>query len=232
MATRTRPSALMLRWLALGAAAGAALTLLLDFFGLAGPWQLVALVMALLTVFATAGVVVLMNQRDRQMRESEERSRRDEIELGQLQRELDRHTQLESQLRQEKQAAESAVMAKGEFLATMSHEIRTPLNGIVPMLDLLMHAPLALDHAELVRTAYTSSQQMLRIVDYILDYSKLEADKLDLESTTFNLRELLEGVIQLMERPAQSKGLRLSLQLDPAVRLSVRGDPVRLRQGP
>ena len=220
----------MLRWLALGAAAGAALTLLLDVFGLAGPWQLVALVMALLTVFATAGVVVLMNQRDRQMRESEERSRRDEVELGQLQRELDRHTQLESQLRQAKQAAESAVMAKGEFLATMSHEIRTPLNGIVPMLDLLMHAPLAPDHAELVRTAYTSSQQMLRIVDDILDYSKLEADKLDLESTTFNLRELLEGVIQLMERPAQSKGLRLSLQLDPAVRLAVRGDPVRLRQ--
>jgi signal transduction histidine kinase/CheY-like chemotaxis protein len=220
----------MLRWLALGAAAGAALTLLLDVFGLAGPWQLVALVMALLTVFATAGVIVLMNQRDRQMRESEERSRRDEVELGQLQRELDRHTQLESQLRQAKQAAESAVMAKGEFLATMSHEIRTPLNGIVPMLDLLMHAPLAPDHAELVRTAYTSSQQMLRIVDDILDYSKLEADKLDLESTTFNLRELLEGVIQLMERPAQSKGLRLSLQLDPAVRLAVRGDPVRLRQ--
>jgi CheY-like chemotaxis protein len=122
------------------------------------------------------------------------------------------------------------MMAKGEFLATMSHEIRTPLNGIVPMLDLLMHAQLAPDHAEMVRTAYTSSQQMLRIVDDILDYSKLEADKLVLESTGFNLRELLEAVIQLMDRPAQSKGLRLSLNIDPGVRLPVRGDPVRLRQ--
>src|SRR3546814_4896599 len=86
------------------------------------------------------------------------------------------------------------MMAKGEFLATMSHEIRTPLNGIVPMLDLLMHAQLAPDHAEMVRTAYTSSQQMLRIVDDILDYSKLEADKLVPASTGFNLRELLENI--------------------------------------
>jgi signal transduction histidine kinase/DNA-binding response OmpR family regulator len=220
----------MLRWLALGAAAGAALTLLLGQIGLDGPWQSVALVLVLLALFATAGIVLFMRQRDRQMDEAEQRAMRDEAELGELQRELDRHTQLEAQLRQAKQAAESAVMAKGEFLATMSHEIRTPLNGIVPMLDLLMHAQLAPDHGELVRTAYTSSQQMLRIVDDILDYSKLEADKLQLENTVFNLRELLEGVIQLMERPAQSKGLRLSLQVDPSVRLSVRGDPVRLRQ--
>ena len=228
--TRARPSAAMLRWLVLGAAAGAALTLMLNVFGLDGPWLSVALVLALLTVFASIGIVIAMRQRDRQMDEAELRARRDEVELGELQRELDRHTQLEQQLRQAKVAAESAVMAKGEFLATMSHEIRTPLNGIVPMLDLLMHAQLAPDHAEMVRTAYTSSQQMLRIVDDILDYSKLESDKLQLESTSFNVRELLEGVIQLMERPAQSKGLRLSLQLDPSVRLPVRGDPVRLRQ--
>src|SRR6478672_7453477 len=113
-------------------------------------------------------------------------------------------------------------MAKGEFLATMSHEIRTPLNGIVPMLDLLLQAPtLAPDHRELVRTAYASSQQLLRIVDDILDYSELEA-------TAFNLRELLEMVIQLMERPAEAKGLRLHLHIDQGVRLPVRGDPVRL----
>ncbi|HET6599813.1 MAG TPA: ATP-binding protein [Burkholderiaceae bacterium] len=230
MVTRTRPSALMLRWLALGAAAGAALMLMLDALGLDGPWQSIALVLALLAVFATIAVLLGMRKRDREIDEAEQRARRDEIELGQLQRELDRHTQLEQQLRQAKLAAESAVLAKGEFLATMSHEIRTPLNGIVPMLDLLMHAQLAPDHAEMVRTAYTSSQQMLRIVDDILDYSKLESDKLVFETTNFNLRELLEGVMQLMERPAQSKGLRVSLQLDPGVRLPVRGDPVRLRQ--
>ena len=228
--TRTRPSAIMLRWLALGAAAGAALTLSLDAFGLDGPWQGVALVLALLAAFASIGVFVSTREREREIAEAQVRARRDEAELGELQRELDRHTQLEQQLRQAKQAAESAMMAKGEFLATMSHEIRTPLNGIVPMLDLLMHARLAPDHAEMVRTAYTSSQQMLRIVDDILDYSKLEADKLVLESTGFNLRELLETVVQLLERSAHSKGLRISLQIDPGVRLPVRGDPVRLRQ--
>ena len=230
MLTRTRPTAVMLRWLVLGAAAGAALTLVLDTIGLDGPWQSAALVLALLAVFASIGIVISLRQRDREQAEADDRAHRDEVEMSQLQRELERHTQLEQQLRQAKLAAESAVMAKGEFLATMSHEIRTPLNGIVPMLDLLMHAQLAPDNAEMVRTAYTSSQQMLRIVDDILDYSKLEADKLVLESTNFNLRELLEGIIQMMERPAQAKGLRLTLQLEPTVRLPVRGDPVRLRQ--
>src|SRR3546814_11326577 len=98
------------------------------------------------------------------------------------------------------------MMAKGEFLATMSHEIRTPLNGIVPMLDLLMHAQLAPDHAEMVRTAYTSSQQMLRIVDDILDYSKLEADKPALESTGLTIPHLPEPVTHPMAPPAPPKG--------------------------
>lgn len=228
--SRARPSTVMLRWFALGAAGGAAATMLLHVLGMEGPWQGFALVLALLAVFALMAIFYNMQQRERLLEQASERNRRDEAELSELQRELDRHTQLENDLRQAKQAAESAVMAKGEFLATMSHEIRTPLNGIVPMLDLLMHAKLAPDHAELVRTAYMSSQQMLRIVDDILDYSKLEADKLELETTGFNLREMLEGVLQLMERPAQSKGLRLNLQLESSVRLPVRGDPVRLRQ--
>ncbi len=228
--SHARPSTLMLRWFALGAAGGAALTMLLHVIGMEGPWQGAALVLALLAMFALIAMVYGIQQRERQLEEISDRARRDEVELDQMQRELDRHTQLEQDLRLAKQAADSAVLAKGEFLATMSHEIRTPLNGIVPMLDMLMQARLAPDHAELVRTAYLSSQQMLRIVDDILDYSKLEANRLELETTSFNLRELLESVMQLMERPAQSKALRLLLQIEPSVRLPVRGDPVRLRQ--
>ena len=230
MIIRRRPSALMLRWPALGAAAGAALTMALETLDVPGPWQAIALVLALLAVLASIAVSVRLHQGVRELEAADERLRQDELALGELQRELEERTKLEQELRQAKNAAESAVMAKGEFLATMSHEIRTPLNGITPMLDLLMHAPLAPDHAELVRTAFLSSQQMQRIVDDILDYSKLESDKLELETTGFHLRELLDGVTQLMERPAQSKGLRIGLHVDPSVRLPVRGDPVRLRQ--
>src|SRR5690606_25834577 len=185
MISNSRPSSAMLRWFTLGAAGGAALSLVLHVLGMEGPWQGFALVLALLAVFAAIAVFYNIRTRERELAEARERAQRDEQLMGDLQRELERHAQLEQDMRLAKQAAESAVMAKGEFLATMSHEIRTPLNGIVPMLDLLMHARLAPDHAELVRTAYLSSQQMLRIVDDILDYSKLEADKLELESTTF-----------------------------------------------
>ena len=217
--------------MALGAAGGAAIAVGMEAWGFAGPWQSVALVLTLLAVFAISAFLLSTGRREKEWLQTDERARRGEETVSELQREINRHTQLEQELLLAKQAAESAVLAKGEFLATMSHEIRTPLNGIVPMLDLLMHAAaLAPDHRELVRTAFTSSQQLLRIVDDILDYSKLEAHRLELETTAFNLRELLETVIQLMERPAESKGLRLHLHIDPAVRLPVRGDPVRLRQ--
>ena len=218
------------RWLALGAAAGVALSLALAQAGIQGPWQGTALVLALLALFATTTMALAAGRHEARLREESERSRRGEAEVSALQQEINRHTQLESELTKAKQAAEAAVMAKGEFLATMSHEIRTPLNGIVPMLDLLMHSRMPPDQMELVRTAFTSSHQMLRIVDDILDYSKLEADKLELETTGFNLREVLESIITLMQRPAQAKGLRLLLNIEQGVRLPVRGDPVRLRQ--
>ncbi|PZS88947.1 hybrid sensor histidine kinase/response regulator [Stenotrophomonas maltophilia] len=151
-------------------------------------------------------------------------------ERDQLRRTTERQEQLEQQLLQAKQAAEAAVLAKGEFLATMSHEIRTPLNGILPMLELIARGPLGEDQRQMLATASASSQQLLRIVDDILDYSRLEAQALELEITSFNLRDLLDGVVQLMQRAADAKGLSLGLQLDPSVRLPVRGDPVRLRQ--
>ena len=144
--------------------------------------------------------------------------------------ELESLRSMQGELLAARQQAEAATMAKGEFLATMSHEIRTPLNGIVPLLDILRSTPLQPDQREYLATAYRSSMELLRIVDDILDFSKLEASKLELESVGVNLKELVDSVAKLMQGSATAKGLRLGVVIDPAVRLAVRGDPVRLRQ--
>ncbi|HEX7112707.1 MAG TPA: ATP-binding protein [Mizugakiibacter sp.] len=129
-----------------------------------------------------------------------------------------------------KQAAEAAMLAKSEFLATMSHEIRTPLNGILPLLDIVLGTSLTAEQREYLGTAHRSAQELLNIVDDILDYSKIEAGKLELESVSLNLRDLGDSVLALMQRPAESKGLALRFAIDPEVRPNLRGDPVRLRQ--
>ncbi|PSD27452.1 hybrid sensor histidine kinase/response regulator, partial [Stenotrophomonas maltophilia] len=182
---------------------------------------------------ATIALMVLglrLRARDRALAQLQRTHGALAAERDQLRHTTERQGQLEQQLLQAKQAAEAAVLAKGEFLATMSHEIRTPLNGILPMLELIARGPLGEDQRQMLATASASSQQLLRIVDDILDYSRLEAQALELEITSFNLRDLLDGVVQLMQRAADAKGLALGLQLDPSVRLPVRGDPVRLRQ--
>jgi signal transduction histidine kinase/DNA-binding response OmpR family regulator len=151
-------------------------------------------------------------------------------ELAHLRTELERHKNLEKEMAAAKQAAEGANMAKGEFLATMSHEIRTPLNGIIPLLEILKDTKLEPDQRDYLNTAYTSSRHLLRIIDDILDYSKIEANKLELEQVGLNLKEVIESVTRLMDKSAEAKGLRMTVSFDPNVRLACRGDPVRLRQ--
>lgn len=151
-------------------------------------------------------------------------------EIAELRGEVERLRSIERDLTNAKQSAEAAMMAKGEFLATMSHEIRTPLNAILPLLDLVLSTKLAPDQREYLTTALQSAKQLLSIVDDILDYSKIEANKLDLETTGLNIKEVVDGVTRLMSRNAEGKGLQYTVQIDPNVRLALRGDPTRLRQ--
>lgn len=149
---------------------------------------------------------------------------------AELLRQHEQQRNIEEDLRQAKLEADSAVMAKSEFLATMSHEIRTPLNGILPILDILRSTDLDPTQLDYLMTAFQSSKHLLSIIDDILDYSKIEAGKLELEDVGLNLKELLDSVSRLMSGSASKKGIELRTRIEPGVRLATRGDPVRLRQ--
>ena len=150
--------------------------------------------------------------------------------MSEMQAEMEKLRSVQRELMQAKQDAEAAMMAKSEFLATMSHEIRTPLNGIIPLLDIVLSTKLGPDQKDYLQTAYKSARELLRIVDDILDYSKIEAKKLELEVVGLNLREVVDAVHRLLEKSAEAKSLAFNVTIEPSVRLAVRGDPVRLRQ--
>lgn len=187
----------------------------------------------------------LVDERTTALRESERqlRASRDELEIrvGErtrdlveanraLEQEIAVRRSTEEQLILAKEAAEAASRAKSDFLANMSHEIRTPINGIIGMTEVSLTTDLAPEQREYLEIVKASADSLLQIVNDILDFSKVEARKMVLDQTEFDLQSCVREVIRSVSLRARQKGLNLGVNILTDVPEKVVGDPLRLRQ--
>ncbi|OGU17363.1 MAG: hypothetical protein A2076_03955 [Geobacteraceae bacterium GWC2_53_11] len=143
---------------------------------------------------------------------------------------IDEYKAVQAQLLDAKTAAEAANTTKSRFLATMSHEIRTPMNGVIGMIELLQHTELTREQFEYAESAKKSGVNLVRLLNDILDLSKIEADRLELETADFDLQPVIADTINLLSLHAREKGVKLVSLMDSDVPTALRGDAGRLRQ--
>lgn len=176
------------------------------------------IVTAAALVFALVSVALL-----RDLHRLREQHGRAQAERARLDSELDRLGRTSARV-------EASSEAKSRFLATVSHEIRTPLNGVLGMADLMMDTPLTPEQASYARAIKTSGEALLSLIEEILDFSRIEAGKLDVQDQPVTLASLVEGVVELLAPRAQGKNLEIAAMLDPELPETILTDGARLRQ--
>ncbi len=152
------------------------------------------------------------------------------LEVRAISQDITERMMAEKELEEAKEAAEAAAAAKSNFLATMSHEIRTPMNGVIGMTSLMLQTELTAEQKDYIETIRVSGDTLLSVINEILDFSKMDSGKMQLEKQPFEIEVVVEQAVNLLSTKANEKGLDLLYHIDENTPPAIIGDATRFRQ--